>query len=41
MNRVNLTLKHAVALDLEADRQAVMKTRALLGKQRHKVQHNP
>ena len=41
MNRVNLTLKHAAALGLDVDLQAVMKTRALLGKQRHKVQHIP
>lgn len=31
-NRINLTLKHAAALDLDVDLQAVMKARALLGK---------
>jgi len=41
LNRVNLTLKHAAALGLEIDLQASMKTRALLGKQRHKVEHIP
>ncbi len=41
MNRINLTLKHAAALDLDVDLQAVMKTQALLGKRRHRVQHIP
>lgn len=41
MNRINLTLKHAAALDLEVDLQAVMKAQALLGKRRHTVQHIP
>lgn len=41
LNRINLTLKHAAALGLEVDLQAVMKTRALLGKQRHEVKHIP
>ena len=40
-NRINLTLKHAAALGLDVDLQAVMKARALLGKQRHEVQHIP
>jgi len=41
LNRVNLTLKYAAALGLDVDLQAAMKTRALLGKQRHKVTHIP
>tara|TARA_R110002167_G_scaffold77846_2_gene215815 strand:+ start:143 stop:1297 length:1155 start_codon:yes stop_codon:yes gene_type:complete len=41
MNRVNLTLKHAAALGLDVDLQAVMKMRALLGKRRHEVKHIP
>lgn len=41
LNRINLTLKHAAALGLDVDLQASMKTRALLGKQRHKVEHIP
>ncbi|MFK7945735.1 MAG: tyrosine-type recombinase/integrase [Paracoccaceae bacterium] len=41
MYRLNLTLKHAAALGLDVDLQATMKTRALLGKQRHDVQHVP
>lgn len=41
LNRINLTLKHAAALGLDVDLQAGMKTRALLGKQRHKVEHIP
>ena len=41
MNRLNLTLKHAAALGLDVDLQATMKARALLGKQRHQVQHVP
>jgi len=41
MNRINLTLKHAAALDLDVDLQAVMKAQALLGKRRHTVQHIP
>ncbi|MEO0486693.1 MAG: tyrosine-type recombinase/integrase [Pseudomonadota bacterium] len=32
---MNLTLKHAAALDLEVDLQAVMKAQALMGKTRH------
>ncbi|MEM6494550.1 MAG: tyrosine-type recombinase/integrase [Pseudomonadota bacterium] len=34
-------MKHAAALGLDVDLQAPMKTRALLGKQRHKVEHIP
>ena len=41
LNRVNLTLKHAVALGLNVDLQATMKAKALLGKQRHEVTHIP
>ena len=41
MNRLSLTLRHAAALDLDVDLQAVMKARALLGKQRHEVKHIP
>jgi integrase len=41
MNRINLTLKNAAALDLDVDLQAVMKAQALLGKRRHTVQHIP
>ena len=41
LNRLNLVLKHSAALGLEVDLQAGMKTRALLGKQRHTVEHIP
>ncbi len=41
LNRINLTLKHAAALGLEVDLQATMKAKALLGKQRHEVEHIP
>lgn len=41
LNRVNLTLKHAVALGLNVDMQATIKAKALLGKQRHVVTHIP
>lgn len=41
MNRLGLTLKHAAALGLEVDLQAVLKAQALLGKRRHVVQHIP
>lgn len=41
LSRVNLAIKHAAALGLEVDMQAVSKAKALLGKQRHKVQHIP
>ena len=41
LNRVNLTLKHAAALGLNVDLQAIMKVQALLGKQRHTVEHIP
>ena len=38
---MSLTLTHAAALGLNVDLQAAMKTRALLGKQRHEVTHIP
>ena len=41
LNRMNLTLKHAAALGLDVDLQAVMKAQALLGKQRHVPAHIP
>ena len=41
IGRLNLTLKHAAALGLDVDLQAVMKAQALLGKQRHEVTHIP
>lgn len=41
LNRMSLTLKHAAALGLNVDLQATMKARALLGKQRHTVEHIP
>lgn len=41
MNRMNLTLKHAAALGLDVDLQAVMKAQALLGKRRHDTKHIP
>jgi integrase len=41
LNRMNLTLKHAAALGLQVDLQAVMKAQALLGKQRHEITHIP
>ncbi|WP_375703694.1 tyrosine-type recombinase/integrase [Bartonella sp. AD13SXNS] len=39
--RLNLCLKHAAALGLDVDLQAVEKARALLGTQRHKTQNLP
>jgi len=41
MNRLSICLKHAAALGLEVDIQATDKAKALLGKQRHKVQNIP
>lgn len=41
LSRVNLSLQHAAALGLDVDLQAVMKTKALLGKQRHTSKHIP
>jgi len=40
-NRLALVLKHAAALGLDVDLQAVEKARALLGKTRHQPQHIP
>lgn len=40
-NRLNICLKHAAALGLDVDLQAVEKAKALLGKQKHKAQHVP
>ncbi len=37
LNRLNISLKHAVALGLNVDLQTIEKTKALLGKQRHKT----
>ena len=41
MNRLNIVMRHAAALGLDVDLQATDKARALLGKQRHEVQHVP
>jgi integrase len=41
MNRLNICFKHAAALGLDVDLQAPEKAKALLGKQRHTVQHVP
>ena len=41
LNRMNLTLQHAAAHGLEVDLQAVLKARALLGKQRETSRHIP
>lgn len=41
MNRMNLTLTHAAALGLDVDLQAVLKAKALLGRQRHTATHIP
>jgi integrase len=41
LNRLALCMKHAAALGLDVDLQAADKARALLGKQRHKVQNVP
>lgn len=41
MNRLGICMKHAAALGLDVDLQAVEKARALLGKQRHKAKHIP
>ncbi len=41
LNRLNLCLKHAAALGLNVDLQATEKARALLRKQRHKMQNFP
>ncbi|MET3560785.1 integrase [Bartonella japonica] len=41
LTRLNICLKHAAALGLNVDLQAVEKARALLGKQLHKAQNIP
>ena len=41
MNRLNIVIKHAAAMGLEVDIQAVVKAKALLGKTRHKPQNIP
>lgn len=41
LNRLGICLKHAAALGLDVDLQATEKAKALLGKQRHKVQNVP
>ncbi|WP_375646838.1 tyrosine-type recombinase/integrase, partial [Bartonella sp. TT29SHDZB] len=41
LKRLNMCLKHAAALGLDVDLQAVEKARALLGKQRHKIKNLP
>jgi hypothetical protein len=40
-NRLNLVMKHAAAMGVDVDLQAVEKARALLGKSRHKAQNIP
>lgn len=41
MNRLGIVMKHAAALGLDVDLQAVDKARALLGKSRHQAKHIP
>lgn len=41
INRLNMIIKHAVAMGLDVDIQAVDKAKALLGGQRHTVKHIP
>lgn len=41
INRLGICLKHAAALGLNVDLQAVVKAQALLGKQRHVTKHVP
>src|SRR6056297_3772336 len=41
MNRLGICLKHAAALGLDVDLQAIEKARALLGKQRHTPKNIP
>jgi len=41
LGHIGQILKYAAALGLDVDMQATMKARALLGKQRHKVEHIP
>jgi len=40
-NRLNIVMKHAAALGVDVDLQAVEKARALLGQSRHKAQNIP
>lgn len=41
LSRLRICMKHAAALGLDVDLQATEKARALLGRQRHKVQNIP
>ena len=41
ISRLSIVIKHGAAMGLDVDIQAVDKARALLGKQRHVVQHVP
>jgi len=41
MTRLGICLKHAAALGLDVYLQATEKAKALLGRQKHKVQHVP
>lgn len=41
LNRLGLVFKHAAAMGIEVDLQAVDKARALLGRSRHKAEHIP
>lgn len=41
LNRLGICLKHAAALGLDVDLQAIDKAKALLGRQKHKVQNIP
>lgn len=41
LNRLGICLTHAAALGLDVDLQATEKAKALLGKQRHKIQNVP
>lgn len=41
MNRLGIVIRHAAALGLDVDLQAVMKAKALLGAHRHVAQHIP
>ncbi|MEY8839980.1 tyrosine-type recombinase/integrase, partial [Cribrihabitans sp. XS_ASV171] len=41
IERLSICMQHGAALGLDVDLQAVAKARALLGSQRHKVEHTP
>jgi integrase len=41
LNRLGIVMRHAAALGLEVDLQVTAKARALLGRQRHKVENIP